>query len=108
MLDAMNEAGWCYLEGFGCKKDKVRRPPNPYFPAYPRQQQGHDKSSLTLLRRTKSGGRLRALLPNTTKLGIAKHHASLPRQISCGRAPPLPMPRAYHDQLAVLFWITRG
>ena len=21
--DAMNEAGWCYLEGFGCKKDKV-------------------------------------------------------------------------------------
>lgn len=22
--DAMNEAGWCYLEGFGCKKDKVR------------------------------------------------------------------------------------
>ncbi|KAI1386206.1 HCP-like protein [Hypoxylon trugodes] len=23
--DAMNEVGWCYLEGFGCKKDKVRR-----------------------------------------------------------------------------------
>lgn len=23
-LDAMNEVGWCYLEGFGCKKDKVR------------------------------------------------------------------------------------
>lgn len=22
--DAMNEAAWCYLEGFGCKKDKVR------------------------------------------------------------------------------------
>ena len=22
--DAMNEAGWCYLEGFGGKKDKVR------------------------------------------------------------------------------------
>lgn len=21
--DAMNEIGWCYLEGFGCKKDKV-------------------------------------------------------------------------------------
>lgn len=21
--DAMNEVGWCYLEGFGCKKDKV-------------------------------------------------------------------------------------
>jgi TPR repeat protein len=21
--DAMNEAAWCYLEGFGCKKDKV-------------------------------------------------------------------------------------
>ncbi len=20
----MNEIGWCYLEGFGCKKDKVR------------------------------------------------------------------------------------
>jgi hypothetical protein len=20
----MNEVGWCYLEGFGCKKDKVR------------------------------------------------------------------------------------
>lgn len=20
----MNEAAWCYLEGFGCKKDKVR------------------------------------------------------------------------------------
>ncbi|CRK41679.1 hypothetical protein BN1723_018872, partial [Verticillium longisporum] len=22
--DAMNEAAWCYVEGFGCKKDKVR------------------------------------------------------------------------------------
>ncbi|GKT42007.1 uncharacterized protein ColSpa_02188 [Colletotrichum spaethianum] len=22
--DAMNEVAWCYLEGFGCKKDKVR------------------------------------------------------------------------------------
>lgn len=21
--DAMNEAAWCYVEGFGCKKDKV-------------------------------------------------------------------------------------
>lgn len=21
--DAMNEIAWCYLEGFGCKKDKV-------------------------------------------------------------------------------------
>lgn len=21
--DAMNEAAWCYLEGFGCRKDKV-------------------------------------------------------------------------------------
>ena len=21
--DAMNEVAWCYLEGFGCKKDKV-------------------------------------------------------------------------------------
>lgn len=21
--DAMNEAAWCYLEGFGCKKDKA-------------------------------------------------------------------------------------
>jgi hypothetical protein len=23
-LEAMNEVAWCYLEGFGCKKDKVR------------------------------------------------------------------------------------
>ncbi|TRX98903.1 hypothetical protein FHL15_000245 [Xylaria flabelliformis] len=23
-IDAMNEAAWCYLEGFGCKKDKLR------------------------------------------------------------------------------------
>lgn len=23
ILDAMNEVAWCYLEGFGCKKDKV-------------------------------------------------------------------------------------
>lgn len=23
-VDAMNEAAWCYVEGFGCKKDKVR------------------------------------------------------------------------------------
>lgn len=22
--DAMNEVAWCYLEGYGCKKDKVR------------------------------------------------------------------------------------
>jgi TPR repeat protein len=22
--DAMNETAWCYLQGFGCKKDKVR------------------------------------------------------------------------------------
>ena len=22
-LDAMNEVAWCYVEGFGCKKDKV-------------------------------------------------------------------------------------
>lgn len=25
MTDAMNEVAWCYLEGFGCKKDKVRK-----------------------------------------------------------------------------------
>ena len=24
VLDAMNEVAWCYVEGFGCKKDKVR------------------------------------------------------------------------------------
>lgn len=24
--DAMNEVAWCYLEGFGCKKDKVSLP----------------------------------------------------------------------------------
>lgn len=24
--DAMNEAAWCYVEGFGCKKDKVSHP----------------------------------------------------------------------------------
>ena len=24
LADAMNEVGWCYIEGFGCKKDKVR------------------------------------------------------------------------------------
>lgn len=24
--DAMNEVAWCYLEGFGCKKDKVSHP----------------------------------------------------------------------------------
>jgi len=23
--DAQNEVGWCYVEGFGCKKDKVRQ-----------------------------------------------------------------------------------
>lgn len=23
VTDAMNETAWCYLEGFGCKKDKV-------------------------------------------------------------------------------------
>jgi TPR repeat protein len=23
MPDAMNEVAWCYIEGFGCKKDKV-------------------------------------------------------------------------------------
>jgi len=23
MADAMNEVAWCYVEGFGCKKDKV-------------------------------------------------------------------------------------
>jgi TPR repeat protein len=23
MIDAMNEVAWCYLEGFGCKRDKV-------------------------------------------------------------------------------------
>lgn len=27
--DAMNEVAWCYLEGFGCKKDKVRPAPHP-------------------------------------------------------------------------------
>ncbi|KAL3963904.1 hypothetical protein ACCO45_000908 [Purpureocillium lilacinum] len=26
--DAMNEVAWCYLEGFGCKKDKVRPAPS--------------------------------------------------------------------------------
>jgi TPR repeat protein len=24
--DAQNEVAWCYLEGFGCKKDKVSFP----------------------------------------------------------------------------------
>lgn len=27
--DAMNEAAWCYVEGFGCKKDKVSHPGGP-------------------------------------------------------------------------------
>jgi TPR repeat protein len=27
--DAMNEVAWCYLEGFGCKKDKVRFSSSP-------------------------------------------------------------------------------
>jgi hypothetical protein len=26
MIDAMNEVAWCYIEGFGCKKDKVGHP----------------------------------------------------------------------------------
>lgn len=30
--DAMNEVAWCYLEGFGCKKDKVRRAPSGPIP----------------------------------------------------------------------------
>jgi hypothetical protein len=25
MADAMNEVAWCYLEGFGCKKDRVSK-----------------------------------------------------------------------------------
>ncbi|KAL8359536.1 hypothetical protein RB601_007781 [Gaeumannomyces tritici] len=30
--DAMNEVAWCYLEGFGCKKDKNCAPPGPSRP----------------------------------------------------------------------------
>ena len=28
-IDAMNEAAWCYVEGFGCKKNKVCLLPCP-------------------------------------------------------------------------------
>lgn len=32
----MNEVAWCYVEGFGCKKDKVSiLPPNPPIPPDP-------------------------------------------------------------------------
>ncbi|KAI9746107.1 MAG: hypothetical protein M1818_000788 [Claussenomyces sp. TS43310] len=34
--DAMNEVGWCYLEGFGCKKDKASQAgyPSSPFPSH--------------------------------------------------------------------------
>jgi hypothetical protein len=33
--DAMNEVAWCYLEGFGCKKDKVSEFPLAQAVTYP-------------------------------------------------------------------------
>jgi TPR repeat protein len=32
--DAMNETAWCYLEGFGGKKDKVRTLTDPMLPTF--------------------------------------------------------------------------
>jgi hypothetical protein len=30
--DAMNEVAWCYLEGYGTKKDKVSNRHTPFLP----------------------------------------------------------------------------
>lgn len=36
----MNEVAWCYLEGYGCKKDKVSPNSNPPLPLFaPRHTQ---------------------------------------------------------------------
>lgn len=41
--DAMNEAAWCFLEGFGGKKDKVSRClVDPLFAAIPRLEASTD------------------------------------------------------------------
>lgn len=42
VVDAMNEAAWCLLEGFGCKKDKVT------FLPFPQISLGASQASLTL------------------------------------------------------------
>jgi len=34
--DAMNEVAWCYLEGFGCRKDKVRSTLFVHYPLFAR------------------------------------------------------------------------
>lgn len=36
--DAMNEVAWCYLEGFGCKKDKASLPTAVRYHSPPKSQ----------------------------------------------------------------------
>lgn len=38
IADAMNEVAWCYLEGFGTKKDKVSLPHPFTTPSYQRRR----------------------------------------------------------------------
>ena len=40
--DAMNEVAWCYLEGFGCKKDKVRDTESDLIQPFPAQNPSRD------------------------------------------------------------------
>lgn len=103
----MNEAGWCYLEGYGCKKDKVRLlvflgcHQQSSKPLSTQTKHQHQASSSTIKRRKSKvwlGRRLDPLLPNDLGSWARMRHAAAPRK-SEARIPSSPRIEICHMRL---------
>ena len=95
----MNEVAWCYLEGFGTKKDKVSRPPSRLALPAVRHHSARPSHSGTLPRatqqrakktRTDRAIREPLLNPDGTAVRVGHQRPPLPSDESQPPSPSLP------------------